>query len=162
MVQFLFRRSGSSSAPRELIAQSPQKRGTQWTSRLAALVDDEEGGRQSSGPVVRKSNTSNPSPEETGHNSNHEVSTSVRLEGPYFTYANPEAYKTVICLVAGTGLSGAIAIAAAFKAQQSRIRSACSASATTVGRAGGCWERCIVHWTVRESNFVKVPFFNGR
>jgi NAD(P)H-flavin reductase len=70
----------------------------------------------------------------------------MRLEGPYFTPANPERYETVICLVAGTGVSGALAIAAAFQA----------------GRADALWSRCVLIWTVRESDFVDLPFITGK
>jgi hypothetical protein len=42
------------------------------------------------------------------------VDLSLRLEGPYFSEADPSQYRTVICFVAGTGVSGAIAISRAF------------------------------------------------
>lgn len=101
------------------------------------------------------------------------VETTLRLEGPYFTPANPELYRTTVCLVAGTGLSGAIAIAAAFQAQQSLPRSEWKATAQAVPTTTGAtctmtaangplyWTRCIVIWTVRESDYVDVPFITG-
>lgn len=101
------------------------------------------------------------------------VNTTVRMEGPYFTPANPERFKTVVCLVAGTGLSGAIAIAAAFRAQKTGFVANSKASksgavsapplACTVPPASlGRWQRCIVIWTVREKDYAEMPFFDGK
>ena len=96
-IQFLFRQSVLHNNPQSP-SQPPLKKSTQWTNKLASLADEE------------KADT----------NAAIGAQTSLRLEGPYFTPANPESYKTVICLVAGTGLSGALAIAAAFQAQRGR------------------------------------------
>ncbi|KAI5370368.1 Putative ferric reductase transmembrane component-like domain-containing protein [Septoria linicola] len=74
---------------------------------------------------------------------------SLRLEGPYFTAAKPTAYRTVVCLVAGTGISGAIAIAWAFDAQN-RARLASDTSSPH-------WSRLVVVWTVREKDYVDIP-----
>ena len=46
---------------------------------------------------------------------NASVPISLRLEGPFFTPANPSHYHTVVCLVEGAGVSGALAIASAFQ-----------------------------------------------
>ena len=43
------------------------------------------------------------------------VPISLRLEGPFFTPTNPSHYHTVVCLVEGAGISGALAIASAFQ-----------------------------------------------
>ena len=112
MIQFLFRKSRSSRAfvpntdhPRE------EKSSKQWTNKLASLVEDFS-------PTDKAKHEQELGSEgQTGHPISSTHHTSLRLEGPYFTPANPGFYKTVICLVAGTGISGAIAIAAAFSAQ---------------------------------------------
>ena len=186
MIQFLFRKSKSSRAfvpntdhPRE------EKSSKEWTNKLASLVEDmpatekfehEQGQQQSSETQTR--HTMLP----THH-------TSLRLEGPYFTPANPSLYSTVICLVAGTGISGAIAIAAAFNAQSSSPSHPQQAlpvpnPAAPIPEAEApprChttivadknphvssppqpparrWKRCIIIWSVREADYIKLPFF---
>ncbi|KFY36040.1 hypothetical protein V494_05372 [Pseudogymnoascus sp. VKM F-4513 (FW-928)] len=81
----------------------------------------------------------------------------VRAEGPYFTPADPARYHTVVCIVAGTGISGALAIIGAFAAQKLRdadniaemdrcMPGTCSAvqEPTPVPVDGrGTWERCV-------------------
>ena len=156
-IQFLFRQSVPKSAPQTL-SQPPMKKSTQWTNKLAALVDEEKA------DVSRHNSRASTQPRQIDPGLSETivssgVKTSLRLEGPYFTPANPEAYKTVVCLVAGTGLSGAIAIAAAFKAQASA--SIAGASCTMRAESGRRWERCFVIWTVREKDFVEMPFFDG-
>lgn len=107
----------------------------------------------------------------------------LRLEGPYFTTADPSRFNTVICIVAGTGVSGALAIAGAFKEleRQSTLltihgetyhRPKCTVGGSAkkqlkavTGRAGSIisfgrdrvWTRCIVLWSVREDNFIDLP-----
>ncbi len=172
MIQFLFRRSKASRSlttptdhPREAKASK------EWTNKLASLVDQEPAG--GSTPEEQLND-----PEKHPERSlSANTSTSLRLEGPYFTPANPTSYNTVICLVAGTGVSGAIAIAAAFSAQfasvepgkatpsrPQKLERTCStadrgASCQMHARAGGIWKRCIVIWSVRESEYIKLPFF---
>ena len=146
-IQFLFRKSVLHS-PSHHSSQPPLNKSTQWTNKLASLADEEKAEAYAA----------------------ISAETSLRLEGPYFTPANPETYKTVICLVAGTGLSGAIAIAAAFQAQQRSesqpttkatapvVDVPCTAMASTSRR----WKRCIVLWAVRERDYVEIPFFEGK
>ena len=146
------------------------KKATQWTDRLASLADEEEGKAKAgeNGTVTPLSGLET----HIGFSdpvTDFEVNTPLRLEGPYFTAANPRAYKTVICLVAGTGLSGAIAITAAFQAQRKGLPPVPEASMPTTAPACSAaamnndhWDRCIVIWSVRESDFVDMPFFNGR
>jgi hypothetical protein len=95
------------------------------------------------------------------------ANTAVRLEGPYFTSVNPAKYSCTICLVAGTGISGAIAIAGAF-AERQRTRaevttdSSSSTATQTRARPGGFgWQRCIIVWTVREEDHIDLPLLNG-
>lgn len=172
MIQFLFRRSKASRSlttstghPRE------EKASKEWTNKLASLVDE-----GSPGVPPPKELLNDPEKHVERRLSAH-FNTSLRLEGPYFTPANPTSYNTVICLVAGTGVSGAIAIAAAFSAQSSGIESGDVApseprtsertnSATEQGtscqlpaREGRIWRRCIIIWSVRESDFIELPFF---
>ena len=96
------------------------------------------------------------------------VDIALRLEGPYFTPINPSSYSTVICLVAGSGISGAIAIAGAF-AEHNRLSSpsGChqdeseqkrTATSTPESRARKTWERCIIVWSVREDDYIALPF----
>lgn len=99
----------------------------------------------------------------------HGTEVPLRLEGPYYTPTNLEVYKTVVCLVAGTGLSGAIAIAEAFQAQRARPRLDPKAPAPTSGAActmtaetSGRWDRCVVIWSVREKHHVDMPFLHGK
>lgn len=194
MIQFLFRKSESSRAfvpntdhPRE------EKSSKQWTNKLASLVEDvpstnkPEHEQQQQGSGGRP--ISHPIPP-THH-------TSLRLEGPYFTPANPHLYSTVICLVAGTGISGAIAIAAAFNAQSCsqaipvpttaapKIEADATEKPTTTAmvlptsspvienksdeaepssqvpfHTQRRWKRCIIVWSVREADYIKLPFLN--
>lgn len=159
-IQFLFRR----------MAHAAPEKTRQWTNKLGALIDEESlnTSRQNS------ASTTLPSAAPVLNDlTDDSIETILRLEGPYFTPANPERYKTTMCLVAGTGLSGAIAIAAAFQAQRSLQRADPEAisEAVPVMSGGKCrltaengalhWTRCIVIWTVRESDFVNIPYLTG-
>ncbi|KFY79043.1 hypothetical protein V498_08996 [Pseudogymnoascus sp. VKM F-4517 (FW-2822)] len=100
----------------------------------------------------------------------------VRAEGPYFTPADPARYHTVVCIVAGTGISGALAIIGAFAAQ--RIRDAENAADMDICLPGTCcavqdpapvpvsgrrmWERCVVVWSVREGDYIALPALMGK
>ena len=176
MIQFLFRKSKASPSSTSLTEKDPERRlKREWTNKLADLVDEE---------TVEPSQPSEKSEESNLHRerlSSH-YQTRLRLEGPYFTPANPAVYDTVICLVAGTGVSGAVAIAAAFR-QQSVIEA--SEPETTVhgleelhdiplernftissflapsGKAG-IWKRCVVVWSVREAEYIDLPFWHGK
>jgi hypothetical protein len=204
MIQFLFRKSKASRSfvpntdhPRE------EKSSKQWTSKLASLVEDEPTTEMS--PARTRDVETDPEGQ-VGRRLSSIYHTSLRLEGPYFTPANPGFYNTVICLVAGTGVSGAIAIAAAFSAQSAMAREQAiaiglmpksepeekpptlvnekkaierEAKATTVRppakrlstaedgpscqlpiRDKHTWKRCIVVWSVREDDYIKLPFFH--
>ena len=100
-----------------------------------------------------------------------EINVDLRLEGPYFSSAEPFRYGTVVCLVAGTGISGAIAIARAFI----ELRNSSEAvGATLVDRPAlfntvddgeppklAC-KRCVVVWSVRAEDYVELPFFKSK
>jgi len=99
----------------------------------------------------------------------------LHLEGPYFTPSDPGANATVICLVAGTGVSGALAIAHAFAASRDPAGystsvpsrrgsgSAASTSTTFADLAGAtaappppAWRRCVVLWSVRAADHIDL------
>lgn len=128
----------STDHPRE------EKTSKQWTNKLASLADADS----SDGSMPEKVDDPEQYP---GAHVSTLANTSLRLEGPYFTPANPALYDTVICLVAGTGVSGAIAIAAAFTAQSSSLQQTSPIAAT--------WKRCVIIWSIRESDHVELPFF---
>lgn len=172
MIQFLFRKS---KAPRAFIPTTGHPReesaSKQWTNKLASLVDEGSLGTEG---TSEKEHDAEDGPARRSYST---YNTSLRLEGPYFTPANPASFNTVICLVAGTGVSGAIAIAAAFSAQSrsadgskdapskaqqlARTESAAEQSPgpQTSAKPLDIWKRCIVLWSVRESDYVDLPFF---
>nr|POE63036.1 ferric reduction oxidase 4 [Quercus suber] len=152
-IQFLFRPSAPNIASAPETQLSIQRK-PQWTKRLTSLLDVEKAQLPSVRGSLSKASTSSTPPDElVDEMTNFGVETSLRLEGPYFTPANPELFGTVICLVAGTGLSGAIAIAAQFKAHRSN---------TTWGEKTSACKNCIVIWSVRESDYIDLPFFERK
>ena len=169
MIQFLFRKSESTPATTVPLNHARNKNASkQWTNKLASLVDE------ASNMQAEKIQD----PENLGlHQPPRSYQTSLRLEGPYFTAADPASYNTVICLVAGTGISGAIAIAAAFSAQFSRPEQ-CTPPLTEQSETAIedhrieqqqrydtekvkeiSWRRCVIIWSVRESDCITLPFF---
>ena len=165
MVQFLFRKRGK-VAPfipeedRQSKSFRLWSRGSdtkiedaksgQWTERLAGLVDQE------------------PSPVRRGSVATvmsvlfPRINVALRLEGPYFSPAQPSRYDKVICFVAGTGISGAIAIATAFT-ELNRTPTETPSTEKPNGSFNNSpvspWRRCIVIWSVRATDFVDLPFF---
>jgi hypothetical protein len=145
----------------------------QWTNKLASLVDgkeseisaslDNDSRTSTQGMALSTVSTSAPSLYE-----HPTASLLLRLEGPYFTPAYPANYKSVICLVAGTGISGAIAIANAFierqnstspcgPSQRSKFK-ATGGEITPTTHSIGLWERCIIVWSVKEEDYLELPF----
>lgn len=116
-----------------------------------------------SGSTTPTTITSGPQNEVAG------VNLTVRLEGPYFTAANPIKFDTIVCLVAGTGITGAIAIASGFRARRALRPTPTSRAfdeerqddAQISAQTGEC-TRCIVVWSVREDDFVEIPVINGK
>ena len=172
MIQFLFRKS---DAPRSAISTRYRtgdgKSSKQWTSKLASLVEEPPTNftpisDETADPEARRQQKLS-----TSHQ------TSLRLEGPYFTPAEPAHYTTVICLVAGTGISGAIAIAAAFSAAPTMATNTPTMPPEIPNEAASnnfaegdeedqtpvhespTWRRCLVVWSVRESDYIRLPFF---
>ena len=180
-IQFLFRKRSNSLQPSES-APTPKrgfaemartllspkiKRKVQWTEKLASHAD-----AQVSAAIPILSTSTNPKRASTftfGPDHPHTVATiPLRLEGPYFTHADLSRYRTVICLVAGTGISGAIAIAGAFaetERQRTTTMDSCGslegAGACMASTANGIWERCVVVWSVREEDYIDMPFLKG-
>ncbi|KAJ6002921.1 hypothetical protein N7451_005468 [Penicillium sp. IBT 35674x] len=82
----------------------------QWTDKLAGLADNYQrlsrhgensssNGQQISTPLIE------PTSESLGRTyPSQGADISLRLEGPYFSEADPSPYRTVICFVAGTGI----------------------------------------------------------
>ena len=197
-IQFLFRRSKATTplTPNTTAHPREERSSKQWTDKLASLVEEEPRALPLTHP---KDGTEDPEPQPP-HRLPSLHQTFLRLEGPYFTAAHPSAYNTVICLVAGTGISGAIAIAAAFGAQDAlkhenstavadafalpspryepavdpmeSIRTSsqdgkavadegAGAAACAIPKPGGrTWKRCIIHWSVREIEYIALPFFH--
>ncbi|KFY54959.1 hypothetical protein V497_07310 [Pseudogymnoascus sp. VKM F-4516 (FW-969)] len=97
---------------------------TEWTDRLASLADKAALTADTSLPnraaILDPTEPftmliSPPAWINTAH-----AAIVVRAEGPYFTPADPARYHTVVAIVAGTGISGALAIIGAFAAQKTR------------------------------------------
>ena len=164
MIQFLFRKSDHTRyEPKSTDHPREKKSSKQWTNRLADLVEESSVG------IGATSENSDDQEKQIELRAASFYDTTLRLEGPYFTPVNPASYTTVICLVAGTGVSGAIAIAAAFSTQsstktaQSKEKSQGStnrgATADATPTTDSSWSRCIVLWSVRESDYIKLPFF---
>ena len=168
-VQFLFRKRGkaprvpptSVNKPRSkyfFFSERSEGSSEQWTDKLAGMIDAElarptpakrSSSRRHMTAMRRDSHLTAQTPE-TITAPSVTVHTSLRAEGPYFTPANPDRFNTVICIVAGTGISGAISIAAAF-ADQARLRAEGNGTASQ-------WARCVLVWTVREADYVELPF----
>ena len=174
MVQFLFRKS---KATRSSIPKNPpeRRRKRQWTNKLAELIDEATIDLSPPSENIEESDLQR-------QRLSVQYQTTLRLEGPYFTAANPASYDTVICMVAGTGVTGAIAIAAAFR-QQPMIevlepetnmfgnekihgvpleRNFTISSFLAPSRAAGTWKRCVVVWSVREDDYIDLPFWQGK
>lgn len=156
VIQFLFRRVGAVAplveSPRQKLwisalitgGSKKAKKGGEWTGKLAGALDEKiiEQARAHSGGQELQLDTS--------------LDLALRLEGPYFSPADPSKYHTVVCLVAGTGISGAMAIAGAFSALQERRQSAASQPARSIPH-GPVWRNCFVNWSVRENDYVDLP-----
>lgn len=185
-IQFLFRkRSKQAKAAEPVIVEvkgfwatlrtliAPKSKGkAQWTEKLAGQADWDGEFAQSqlaaSTPAADKSRQVSINSLGADH-SFPIIGVSLRLEGPYFTPADPARYRTVICLVAGTGVSGAIAIANAFR-ETERQRSE-KEDPDCGGPVGGAckmsagehaiWQRCITLWSVREEDYIEMPWLKG-
>ena len=124
----------------------------QWTAKLAHLADEKLPAK-----VSQSSHGTQDLEKKSAFASRHdEISISLRLEGPYLTPADPHRYDTVVCIVAGTGVTGAVAIASAF-VNLSPANTQSDASSKEEGPAARCWRRCIVLWSVKASEDIDLP-----
>ncbi|KAL8691469.1 MAG: hypothetical protein Q9218_003313 [Villophora microphyllina] len=153
MIQFLFRKAGTVTNPRKAPTRlltkcfrgsEEPKKSAEWTEKLA--------------------NSLHPTTIERDHDhmkgQKHHMQTSsdvsLRLEGPYFSPADPSRYDAVVCLVAGTGVSGAIAIAGTFNALQSLLVTGKSVSSSDA-RPRSTWRKCVIAWSIRETDYADLP-----
>ena len=165
-IQFLFRKQGgkgpSSAAvvplplyKRILRGKKKRKQSTQWTARLAALVDEQQpemSKRQSDSNIDMERSLAPFTPIAGG------INVALRLEGPYFTPADPYRYDTVVCLVAGTGVTGAISVAAAFNYAATSDSNNSTPKVSPLRK----WRRCIIMWSVKESEDIELPFLEPK
>ena len=123
---------------------------TQWTAKLASLADEQSPGpdRAPLNRTISDIQCGRPPTEQS-------IGVSLRLEGPYFSPADPHRYNTVVCMVAGTGISGALAIAAAFNHTARREREAKMDEKSTISRR---WLKCVIIWSVRVDDDIPLPF----
>lgn len=187
-IQFLFRKSKASPVympPSETaLGFAPslfsifrklkhRKPASQWTNKLAGLADGENHPGFEGEDLTRTAKLKSPAskPELLITKPpiiSRSVPVSLHLEGPYFTPADPARYANVVCIVAGTGVSGALAIAGAFQElerkngvltdtnpQDSRTNSIITIPRERV------WKRCVVIWSVREADFIDLPGLKG-
>lgn len=183
-IQFLFRKRGNPESfqgsqvrnhkrPAGLrFFYKSTKQTFQWTDKLAGLADKyrplSRHGEHSSNnsqrictPLIERANKglvrTDPS---------QGVDISLRLEGPYFSEADPSLYGTVICFVAGTGVSGAIAIVRDFlerrKQQAAPITGSRELGTEKEIKIVPVWERCVVFWSVKATDYTDLPFLKGR
>lgn len=142
---------------------------TQWTERLASLVDEKMAEQQ---PLrAQAADTSADTKPANLAQGFPIVPVSLRLEGPYFSPADPSRYDTVVCLVAGSGISGAIAIAGAFAysgEQHQQRKSELTLASDTPDNVdlselprpstprSPRWKRCIIIWSVRDEDVIDL------
>ncbi|KAL8671804.1 MAG: hypothetical protein Q9168_003710 [Polycauliona sp. 1 TL-2023] len=155
VIQFLFRKVVGTTPDKKIVANPSRfsrfssslrrepTRSAQWTEKIASSLDHE---------IDQRSHACGESKEQTLHAS---VDLALRLEGPYFSPADPSHYHTAVCLVAGTGISGAIAIASAFAALQTPGSTAALENPKT-DSSKPVWQRCIIVWSVRETDYVDL------
>ncbi|KAI4224528.1 MAG: hypothetical protein LQ349_007218, partial [Xanthoria aureola] len=155
VIQFLFRKVGAATPDRENKGRRPwlstltfglrrePRKSAQWTEKIASSLDHEIDQRSHACPE-RKEQTLQTS-----------VDLALRLEGPYFSPADPSRYHTVVCLVAGTGVSGALAIAGAFSALQTSRPTSASGNPKSES-SEPVWRRCVIVWSVRENDYIDL------
>ncbi|KAL8805217.1 MAG: hypothetical protein Q9182_002092 [Xanthomendoza sp. 2 TL-2023] len=158
VIQFLFRKVTTSTsyseetprgswllALRSKLYRRPRKT-VQWTEKVASSFDEGVNERRHRSTKIQGDE----------RNLNTSIDIALRLEGPYFSPADPSRYHTVVCLVAGTGISGALAIAGAFSALQNSRTTAKSKLSSSIPHESP-WRRCVIVWSVREMDFVELP-----
>ena len=184
-IQFLFRKRGNATVitppvpaknppfltswtSRIFRTKKQRIQSIQWTDKLASLVDHhalettrspcpKDGNPQALTSLLTSTSST------SRHPTFPTINVALRLEGPYFSPTDPFRYGTVVCLVAGTGVSGAIAIADAFtEMQQSHAAVLMDRSAlNVVDIPTVIWDRCVVVWSIHVDEYVDLPFFKG-
>ena len=155
IIQFLFRKVAVAATTHDKMAHRPwlstlysslgraPTKSAEWTEKIASSLDHK---------VEQQSHIC---PDRKEQSLDTSVDLALRLEGPYFSPADPSRYHTVVCLVAGTGISGAIAIAGAFSALQTS-HSAAALGNPTPNSSLPVWRRCIINWSVRETDYSDI------
>ena len=117
---------------------------TQWTTRLAGLIDGEVDDVK--GEALENSQL------ELEARTEGMIDIDLRAEGPYFSHADPYRYNTVVCMIGGTGISGALAIGLAFKhlSHGNDILDEANRS-----RRSG-WQRCILLWSLKVNEEIDL------
>ena len=182
-IQFLFRKQGRNRPNPEPV---PRKYGlvlvrglvhrraptAEWTDKLASLADKIILAPQSveNTRSTDLHHTSQPPPAQSSY-LEQIAEIGVRVEGPYFTPADPSRYHTVVCIVAGTGVSGAISIIDAFvelkrqRAANFPASSSCESSSCDAPQQSSAsmkvWERCVVVWSVKGDEYTDLPFLKS-
>jgi hypothetical protein len=181
-IQFIFRKRGGSGSisqaqARQVILprwfnffRNPVKPTFQWTDKLASIADGSKTLLRSRDNSSIDQPSGTPSIElngeiESSTCSSQNVDVPLRLEGPYFTVADPSRYKTVICIVAGTGVSGAIAIARSFLEQKRQQMAALEIGGVWEPNSKlankSTWERCVIIWSVGTEAYINLPYMEG-
>lgn len=180
-IQFLFRKRGNTDKFTGRQARNEKRRTWlrlfqkaakptfQWTDKIAGLADKyrplSRSGENGSFNQSIDTHFVEPANRSLVRTPSQGVELSLRLEGPYFSEADPSQYRTVICFVAGTGVSGAIAIARAFleRRQQSTAITDLRELETNSGtKIAPKWERCLIFWSVKAKDYTDLPFLKGR
>lgn len=181
-IQFLFRKRGNpDSFPGPQVRNHKRSAGLrlfhkstkqtfQWTDKLAGLADKYRPLSRHGENSSNSQRISTPLIEPASKSLNRicslqGVDISLRLEGPYFSEADPSLYRTVICFVAGTGVSGAIAIARDFlerrRQQATPITDSRELETEKGTKAVPVWEKCVVFWSVKATDYTDLPFLKG-
>lgn len=159
MIQFLFRKAGAAVTSRDhgwprirlgsWVSEGNRRhtKSAEWTQKLASSLDHH----------IYEQNGSRLEQQEYDLQMSSDLA--LRLEGPYFSPADPSRYHAVVCLVAGTGISGAIAIAGAFTALR-KSRATSGSASSNIPRSGSPWRKCVIAWSVRERDYIDLPCLN--
>ena len=156
----------------------PTKSSLQWTDRIAGLADESKDPNPEAAGSLAQFPTVSTDATVEAEKTPRDIPIYLRLEGPYFTPADPTRYNTVVCLVAGTGVSGAIAIAGAFRQLEKETSERLEPLQMVTRTAGSqhstssqelqsrkttdrTWNRCIVVWSVREADYIEMPALKG-
>ncbi|KAG8626122.1 hypothetical protein KVT40_006523 [Elsinoe batatas] len=116
------------------MSRKEKKQAKEWTTRLTALITESvEGGQEADISVQNEQRRS--------------IGINLRLEGPYPLSHRPfERYSHVVCVVGGTGITGALSLAERF------IELGRTDRLGSDGNSAGCvTSRMTVTWTLKEA-----------